>query len=279
MPAHEVPDPAPSRAAPSRPAVASPAVPKGPRAAARERTMARIIELGNAQLRERGAAELSVREIARGLGMVSSAIYRYVASRDELLTLLLVDAFEDVAEAVDTAVAEAGSAHGGDPRARFLALGDAMCAWAIAHPERWTLLYGTPVRGYAAPAETTNDAGTRVMRAVLVIAADAAAERTAETQGGRASQDGTTGETSVGRAPGTALAPEVTALLESHLEQFGIDASARTEFTALTAWSGLVGMISAHVFGQLGPDAVAVGPQILHAQVRLLADLFAPEPL
>src|SRR5699024_6442331 len=55
----------------------------GSRVAARERTMARIIELGNAQLREHGAAELSVREIARGLGMVSSAIYRYVTSRDE----------------------------------------------------------------------------------------------------------------------------------------------------------------------------------------------------
>lgn len=51
-----------------------------------------------------------------------------------------------------------------------------MCAWAIAHPERWTLLYGTPVRDYSAPAETTDADGTRVMRAVLRIAADAAAQ-------------------------------------------------------------------------------------------------------
>ena len=61
-----------------------------PRAAARQHTMRRIVELGNAQLSESGAGGLSVREIARGLGMVSSAIYRYVASRDELLTLLSV---------------------------------------------------------------------------------------------------------------------------------------------------------------------------------------------
>src|SRR5690606_41261076 len=64
------------------------------RALARERTMARIVELGNAQLAESGVAGLSVREIARGLGMVSSAVYRYVASRDELLTLLIVDAHD-----------------------------------------------------------------------------------------------------------------------------------------------------------------------------------------
>lgn len=136
--------------------------------------MARIVELGNTQLIEQGVAGLSVREIARGLGMVSSAIYRYVGSRDELLTLLIVDAFADLADSVDAAVSAAGTSEGGDPRARFLALGDAMCAWAIAHPERWTLLYGTPVRDYAAPADTTNADGTRVMQAVLHIAADAA---------------------------------------------------------------------------------------------------------
>ena len=62
----------------------------GPRALARERTMARIVELGNAQLVEQGVAGLSVREIARGLGMVTSAIYRYVCSRDDLLPLLIV---------------------------------------------------------------------------------------------------------------------------------------------------------------------------------------------
>src|SRR5699024_476404 len=105
--------------------------PPGPRALARERTMARIVEPGNAPLGEQGVAGLSVRETARG-----TAVER--------------------------------------PRARFLALGDAMCAWAISHPERWALLYGTPVRDYSAPAETTNADGTRVIRAVLCIAADAA---------------------------------------------------------------------------------------------------------
>lgn len=230
--------------------------PPGPRALARERTMARIVELGNAQLAEQGVAGLSVREIARGLGMVSSAIYRYVGSRDELLTLLIVDAYTDLADAVDHAVAAAGD----DPRTRFLALGDAMCAWAIAHPERWTLLYGTPVRDYSAPAESTNADGTRVMQTVLRIAADAA-------------EHGAVGSAATGER---GLAPEVTFLLESHLEEFGVATGAETEFAALTAWSSLVGVISAHVFGQLGADAVSIGERILHSQVRMLADLIAP---
>lgn len=151
----------------------------GPRALARERTMKRIVELGNAQLVAHGVAGLSVREIARGLGMVSSAIYRYVSSRDDLLTLLIVDAFVDLADTVDAAIAEVEGAAGADPRARLLALGDAMCGWALAHPERWTLLYGTPVRDYAAPAETTNADGTRVMRAQCCASPRTPSSRTA----------------------------------------------------------------------------------------------------
>lgn len=256
--------------------------PLGPRAQARARTMERILEIGRAQLAEQGVAGLSVREVARGLGMVSSAIYRYVASRDELLTLLIVDAYAELADAVDDAlagVATQGSADGAAPRSRFLALGDAMCAWALAHPERWTLLYGTPVPDYAAPAESTNADGTRVMQAVLRIAADAAdAAAQSSTDAAAPSAAGTAApgaEGMVGPAVGE-LAPEVTALLERHLDEFGVDTDPSVEFAALTAWSSLVGVISAHVFGQLGADAAAIGESILHSQVRMLADLVAP---
>ena len=223
------------------------------RALALERTMARIVELGNAQLAESGVAGLSVREIARGLGMVSSAVYRYVASRDELLTLLIVDAYEDLAAVVEERLAGAGDG----PRERFLALGGAMSSWALAAPERWSLLYGTPVPGYAAPSETTNAPGTQVTREVLAIAADAAR-----------------GDRPLGESP--ALVHSVADLLAQHLGEFDIDADAATAARAVTAWSGLVGVISAHLFGQLGPDAVALGEDILRPQIEILADLIAP---
>ncbi|ATG55224.1 TetR family transcriptional regulator [Brachybacterium ginsengisoli] len=222
--------------------------PATPRAQARERTMARIVELGNAQLAECGAAELSVREIARGLGMVSSAVYRYVSSRDELLTLLIVDAYGDLADEVDAALA---TVDGEDPRTRFRALAVAMIRWAIAHPERWTLLYGTPVSGYDAPAETTNADGTRVIARVLEIAAASAGDPRRDLE----------------------ISSEVAALLDSHLAQFSVDAGAEAGVRAVTAWSSLVGVISAHVFRQLGADAAAIGEQILATQVELLAEL------
>src|ERR1700731_5031045 len=75
----------------------------GKRRDSRERIEAQIIELGRRHLVEHGAAGLSLRAIARDLGMVSSAVYRYVSSRDELLTLLLIDAYSDLADTVDRA--------------------------------------------------------------------------------------------------------------------------------------------------------------------------------
>lgn len=237
---------------PTTPRTATPR-PVTPRAQARERTMRRIVELGNAQLVECGAGGLSVREIARGLGMVSSAVYRYVRSRDELLTLLIVDAYGDLADAVDGALAEASDA----PRERFTALAESMAQWAIAHPERWTLLYGTPVSGYDAPAESTNADGTRVMARMLAIAADADADAGA----------------SAGRGEGVHVTPDVRALLDAHLEEFGVESDAMAAMRAVTAWSSLVGIISAHVFRQLGADAAAIGEQILGSQTELLADL------
>jgi len=70
----------------------------GKRQETRGQIEARIVELGRRHLVDRGAAGLSLRAIARDLGMVSSAVYRYVASRDELLTLLVVDAYSDLAD-------------------------------------------------------------------------------------------------------------------------------------------------------------------------------------
>ena len=73
------------------------------RARRREDVTARVLEIGRAHLAKHGAAGLSLRAVTRDLGMVSSAVYRYVANRDELLTLLLVDAYGDQADAVDAA--------------------------------------------------------------------------------------------------------------------------------------------------------------------------------
>src|SRR5579884_2183214 len=107
----------------------------------RERIEAQIIELGRRHLVEHGAAGLSLRAIARDLGMVSSAVYRYVASRDELLTLLLVDAYNDLADAVDRARDAMAEIWSDD----VIAIAHAVRRWAVSHPASWALLYGSPV--------------------------------------------------------------------------------------------------------------------------------------
>lgn len=128
---------------------------EGLRARNRAALMVAITEEANRQLLEVGPAALSVRSVARELGMASSAIYRYVSSRDELLTLLIVDGYNDMADAVERRPGR------GSVPARFRAIGLACREWALAQPHRFALIYGSPVPGYAAPQDTIGPA-TRI---------------------------------------------------------------------------------------------------------------------
>src|ERR1700757_5460364 len=102
----------------------------GKRRDSRERIEAQIVELGRRHLVEPGAAGLSVRAIARDLGMVSSAVYRYVSSRDELLTLLLIDAYSDLADAVDRAREDVGDLWSDD----VIPIARGARRWGVAPP-------------------------------------------------------------------------------------------------------------------------------------------------
>ena len=79
---------------------------EGVRARRRDDVTRQVLEIGRRHLTEYGAAALSLRAVTRDLGMVSSAVYRYVGSRDELLTLLVVDAYTELGDAVDARQAD-----------------------------------------------------------------------------------------------------------------------------------------------------------------------------
>ncbi|MDH6464983.1 AcrR family transcriptional regulator [Micromonospora sp. A200] len=96
-------------------------------------------------------ANLSLRAVARDMGMVSSAIYRYFPSRDDLLTALILEAYDALGDAVESADADADRQ---DLRGRWHAVCRAARDWALAHPAEYALLYGSPVPGYAAPDDT-----------------------------------------------------------------------------------------------------------------------------
>jgi len=109
-------------------------------------------------------ANLSLRAVARDVGMASSAVYRYFASRDELLTALIIEAYDAVGAAAERA-AESRE----DPFDRWLALSHAVREWALADPHQWALIYGSPVPGYQAPRDTVGPAtrGTFVLGGIL----------------------------------------------------------------------------------------------------------------
>ena len=136
----------------------------------REETLAEIKEVARRQMAEVGAAPLSLRAIAREMGMTAPALYRYYKNRDALVTELIIDAYNALAE---TMIA-AGE---GQPQeafaARFRAVAGAYRQWAIRHPEDYKLIYGTPIPGYHAPRERTVEPAGRVQQAIGVILAEA----------------------------------------------------------------------------------------------------------
>jgi AcrR family transcriptional regulator len=126
-----------------------------------------VDEIKNAarrQLAEHGT-DLSLRAVARDMGMVSSAIYRYFASRDDLLTALILDAYNSMGEAAEKAGASVRDR--ADYLGRWLAVAHAIRRWAVAQPHEYALIYGSPVPGYAAPQDTVEPS----IRPVVVLGA------------------------------------------------------------------------------------------------------------
>ncbi|WP_214411969.1 TetR/AcrR family transcriptional regulator [Sphaerisporangium fuscum] len=122
---------------------------------ARERVRAELIreikEVARRQLGVDGAGGLSLRAVARELGMVSSAIYRYFPSRDDLLTALIIEAFNSIGETVEQADAACPRERHLD---RWMAAARAVRTWSLAHPHEYALIHGSPVPGYVAPQDT-----------------------------------------------------------------------------------------------------------------------------
>jgi AcrR family transcriptional regulator len=99
-----------------------------------------------------GTAGLSLRGIARQLGVTAPAIYNYFGRLEDLITALIVDAFTALAEAMEVAEAAVTSERSYD---RIVALCLAYRQWAVAQPVHFQLIYGNPIPGYSAPTEIT----------------------------------------------------------------------------------------------------------------------------
>jgi AcrR family transcriptional regulator len=193
-----------------------------PRERYRSQLRAEIKERAWAQIATAGASALSLNAIAKQLGMSGPALYRYFANRDELITDLITDAYRSLA---DTFGAAARSG------ADLTALGRALRGWALADPQRYFLIYGTPVPGYHAP-----DNVTAIASEIMAILLDACVALPADR-------------------PTTQFA----AHLEDH-RQWAADhpAPSTALHRALTFWTRLHGLLSLELAGHfsgMGFDA------------------------
>ena len=195
---------------------------------ARTEITVEITVVARRQLAEHGAAALSLRAVARELGMVSSAIYRYFAGRDELLTALIIEAYDALGEVAERA---AGESRRRTPRNRWVAVATAIRGWALAHPHEYALLYGSPVPGYQAPEETTAS-GTRVSFALVSVVRDAAASRALSPTGA------------------VEVPPALARDLQVLRAAVGLDTSDDVLVATLLAWTQLFGLLSFELFGQ-----------------------------
>jgi AcrR family transcriptional regulator len=206
-----------------------PSAPRTARALARAELTRQILDRASVQLAEVGPAALSVRQIARDLEMASSAVYRYFPSRDALLTALLVQAYDDLGEAVEAGDRGADRA---DLRARWSGIAHGLRGWAVAHPHEYALTYGSPVPGYAAPQDTV-PAAARVSVALLTLMSDA--ER-------------------AGRSPGAPTRPATEAEIEAiaPVRSFvGDQLDEAYAVRGLMAWATLFGNVSLELFGHM----------------------------
>lgn len=216
----------------------------------REGTREEIKGLARQQMAASGTASVSLGAIARAMELVPSALYRYYASRDELITALIIDAYEALAKALNAAAAT----HPADKyAARLLAASQAYRAWAVAQPVDFLLIFGNPIPGYVAPFEQTAPAAIQVFNAFLGIMQEAYAA-------------GILDPSAAHRLAAAPIDPERT-IAKWHP---GIDPL--VNYSGIACWSKLHGMVMLELTGHLAPGLDVA--TFYHSEcLLLLADL------
>ena len=205
-----------------------PAPAAGSRQRVRAETLDRILSIAHDRLVSGGADALSLRSVARELGMVSSAVYRYVASRDDLLRLLAERAGTDLAGAVDAAA----KSRRGDPGKRFASIAKAVRAWGQENPGDFGLLFGR-VGTTAAAVGATAD---RPEPGTGALGLPAALLRLYVEEGGES---------------GAKLSPAARRELGVLGTALGVESNPDAVARALSAWTAIAGAVAIEVSGQL----------------------------
>jgi len=220
---------------------------------ARAATIDEIKHVATRLMREQGTTDLRFSDIAREMGMTAPALYRYFSDRDELLTALIVDAYDELGAAVAEAREKVPE---DDIWGRFYAVASAYRSWARREPVRFALILGMPVPGYAAPEEgPTTEAAVRAMGQLKAIFFDA-------------SDQSELGRPLLGEAPASIR----EACEADRSKHPGEPPMAPETFQAmLHCWASLHGFASLEAHGHLDWLAPDVRDDVFGGNVRLAA--------
>jgi len=203
----------------------------------RAQTSGEIKEIALKLMAEGGPDAISLRAIAREMGMTAGAIYSYFPTRDDLVSTLIGDVYGEVvarAEAARDQVPES------DPGERIMAWAQAMREWAVANPEGFRLIYGDPVPGYQAPEDGPGKAAE--LRACtgltgLVAAAWPSARTTRTARPDGRAYDWTEFD------PG----------LVGHVRELFPDLPPAALALTLRVWGRMHGLVALEIYGHLSP--------------------------
>lgn len=203
------------------------------------------------QIAKEGAPALSLRAIARTLKITAPAIYNYFPSRDDLVTALIVDAFTSLGESQKESI---HSIPGDRLQARLSTLGLAYRDWALTYPQRYQLIFGTPIPGYEAPADITLPAAAWALIPLI------------ETLQALSEADKLRTENIA------QLTPALRSMLEAwqeFVQKSGIHVHLEALYLALVIWSRVHGLVTLEI-GHQAPSFITDPGEIFRREIETI---------
>jgi AcrR family transcriptional regulator len=206
------------------------------------------------QIAEVGATALNLRAIARNLGIAAPSIYNYFPNRDALITALIVDAFASLADSQAAAIVAIPEQ---EHAQRLLSLGINYREWAMAKPERYQLIFGTPLAGYSAPFDITQPVAGRSLTVLMnvLMAGHLAGKLRPDT--------------------GLVLSPQMQAMF-SDWQQQRRAADEQVQFLAFSIWAHVHGLVSIEI-GQQYPPFITDAGEIYRHALELMVIRYFPD--
>jgi AcrR family transcriptional regulator len=196
----------------------------------REDTYNEIKAVARRLMAEGGTTALSLRPIAAGMKMSVMAIYRYFENRDALLTALITDNFNALADALEAA----RDGEPGDAVKKLLVVLEAYRQWAMDHQVDFQLIYGNPIPGYNAPSEITVPAVVRSFAVTIGLIEEMLQKQLATPP-----------------PPYDHIPPDVEACIRTVIQRDGYPVSPLAMYLGMVGWGQLHGIIMLELFNHI----------------------------